>query len=173
MRDDQAYENAITAVERNEDGGVDDKALIDEVASLVDFDAAKERYSKAKRIVDKHRRPGSSDSDGQLAIPGLEPFAYEPKRLVSDGDGHSIEQAKARPHYVMAEAQRAQKNARHALEHADRKQRLANEFSLWAMRQLAKRRRAADITFDIFVRESGTWSAESAEPEPSQVDDAA
>jgi hypothetical protein len=173
VKEDEAVAAALDALPRNDAGDVDIKALIDEVARLIDFDELAERRNKATRAVRRRRQPGSSEPDGQLALPGTEAYAYEPDRLVADNEGHVIEQAKARPHHKAAEAERAREVSRRQLLWSDRKTSESALYSAWAIEQLGRGRPAADITFDVFVRETGIWSDQQAEPEVGPMDEAA
>ena len=166
MNDALAVENALATLERNDDGSVDEKALIEAVAELIDFDADAERMRRAKAAVNRLRRPGSTAPAGQLTFPTLLPYAYEPRRLIADNDGHVVEQAEARPEFKRAEAERARNNARRASEWANRKTGESEAYAAWAIEQFRKRRKASEVTFDNFVRESGVWSDSEAEPEP-------
>ena len=165
MTPDEAYLWALEHVERNDDGGFDEKRLADLVAECLDFDAESARLAAAKRVIDRRKRPGSTPADGQLAFEGMEPFAYEPQRLVANDAGQAIEHAKARPDYVSAAARRAQTNAERAVRNAGRWQRKASTYADWAMDQLRRRRRGSEITFDTFVREAGVWRDGDAPPE--------
>ena len=172
MKEHEAVDAALRQLKRNEDGSVDEKKLIHLVAELIDFDADAERRNKAVRAVTRCRRPGFSEPAGQLIIPGLGPaYAYEPNRLIKDGEGRVIEQRKARPEYKQAEAQRARESARRQQVWADRKTQESELYARWAIEQLRRRRPGKDITFDTFVREAGLWAAEAAEPEPGPDDE--
>jgi hypothetical protein len=171
VKQEEAYEWALKNVERNEDGGVDEKKIIDLVKSKIDFDSDAARARVAKTIVDRHKRPGVTDPDGQLSLPGLEPFAYEPNLLIADDDGHVVEKAKAFPNYLTARARRAQLNAQRVQRQATRHQQEASLYSDWAMKQLTELRRpVSEITFDTFVREAGFWSDDEAAPEEDPLD---
>ena len=56
------------------------KKLID-----IDVDQAKDRLAKA--IIDSETRPGSTDSVGSLWLPTMEPYDYEPERLIRNDEG--------------------------------------------------------------------------------------
>lgn len=174
MKPRNAVEAAKKSVPKNDDGGYDEKALIDEVTPLIDFDADQERWNKAKKAVDALKKPGSTESDGVTCLPGLDAYAWEPQRLIADDQGHLIEQAKARPHYKDAEAKRAREVAKRQAVWADRKTTESTEFAAWAIRELARGRKATEILFDTFLRESGYWSSGEAPPEQdAELPDAA
>lgn len=171
MKDDEAYEKARQSVERDNEGGIDEKSLIDEIAELVDFDEAEERHKKAVRIVRGRRKPGSTDADGQISLPGFDAYAYEPERLIADNDGHVIEQAKAPVKYKQAQAERTRDTARRWGESADRAQKESADFASWVIEGFQAGRKAAELTFDNFVREAGLWSEGDADPEPQPPED--
>jgi hypothetical protein len=168
MKENEAVDAALQVIERNDDGGVDEKALIDEVARLIDFDEEQERRGKATRAVRRRRSPRATEPDGKLALFGLEEYGYEPRRLIADNDGHVVEKDKARPEYKRAEAQRAREVARRQAVWAERKTAENEAYAAWALEQLAKRRKGKDITFGTFVRETGVWSPGLAEPESDE-----
>jgi hypothetical protein len=165
VSEQEAVEKALAELPRNADGSIDEKDLIDRVAELLDFDEDTERHAKAVRAVARRRRPGSSEPDGQIALPGLEPYAYEPARLIADNEGRVIEQAQARPAYKAAEASRAENNARRARLWADRKTMEHRDYAQWTIEQLEAGRDPREITYDAFVREAGIWRDGPAAPE--------
>lgn len=171
MKDNDAYQKALQDTERDTEGGIDEKTLIDDIAELVDFDEAEERHKKATRIVRAQRKPGSTDPDGQISLPGFEDYAYEPERLIADDDGHVIEQAKAPVKYKQAQAERTRDTARRWGESADRAQKESADFASWVIEGFKAGRKPADLIFDHFVRETGMWSKGDAPPESEPGDD--
>lgn len=167
MKEDQAVDAALESLPRNEDGSVDEKALIDAVAKLIEFDEAQERINKATRAVKRRRKPGSSAPEGQIAIPGMDAYGYEPERLVADNEGHVVEQRVSRPHFKRAEAERAREAARRHQVWANRKTEESEAFAAWAIEQLGQGRRADAINFDIFLKDAGYWKDGDA---PVEVD---
>jgi hypothetical protein len=170
VKEQEAIDMALAVLERNEDGSIDEKALIDEVAGLLDFDELSERRNRATRALKKRRSPGSTEPEGQLELPTLEPYAYEPRRLIADNEGHVIEQAEAKTRYKTAEAERARDVARRQAYHADRKSIEATHFAQWVIDELGRGRDKADLTFGVFVHEAGVWSAGNAAPEADPED---
>jgi hypothetical protein len=168
MKESEAVDAALHAVKRNDDGGADEKAVIDECMRFIDFDAEQELRNKATRAVRRRRSPRATDPDGRICLPGMETYGYEPGRLIADNDGHVVEQDKARPEYKRAEAQRAREVARRQAVWAERKTAENEAYAAWALEQLTRRRKGKEITFGTFVRESGLWSAEPAEPESDE-----
>lgn len=166
MKTEDAVDQALDTVPRNEDGSVDEKKLIDEIAELIDFDAEQERRNKATRALDRRKKPGSSQPNGQIMIPGFSAYGYEPDRLVADNEGRIVEQAKARPSYKEAEAARAREAARRQQVWADRKTEESARFADWALQQLQAGRDIASIIFDAFVRATDLWGPGDGPTEP-------
>lgn len=168
MKEDEAVDAALRNAARNEDGSVDEKALIDDVAALLDFDEDQERRNKATRAIKRRRSPGHSTPDGQIAIPGMEPYAYEPNRLVADNEGHVVEQAKCRPHFKRAEAERARDKAIRQAVWANRKTQESESFAGWSLDQAVNGRPASELTFGSFVLGAGFWREAGVDTEPEQ-----
>jgi len=166
----EAVDAALQKVERTDDGGADIKAIIDLIVEEIEFDETKARRQKAVQAFKARCKPGSTEPEGQLILPGLEPYGYEPQRLIADNEGHVIEQARAKPYYKNAEAARARDNARKATVWADRKTNESAGYSDWTIEQLGTGRPIDEITFDVFVRETGIWSPGVAATEPSPDD---
>lgn len=122
--------------------------------------------SNAARVVRHRQRHGATAPDGRLVFPGLDPYRYEPNRLISDGEGRIVEQFRARLEFKRAEAWCAREAARQQQLWADRKTREYEAFAAWSVAQMLARRPLAEFTFGAFVRESGVWSPGQAEPEP-------
>lgn len=162
----EAYEHALATVARNDDGSVNESDLEAAVATFVDFDAEEARRGLAKRIVARRKRPGQTAPEGQLVLPGFDPYSYEPYRLVADEAGHVVENSKAGTAFKAAEARRAQRDADKAHARAGRQQEEYAIFSDWAVAQLSQGRALADITWDNCIRELHMWK----ESDPEQGD---
>lgn len=166
MKGDEAVRKALAELDRIEDGGINDADLLDRVSELIDFDPTAERRGKARRAIDKLKKPGSTEREGQLKLPGFEPYGYEPERLIDDGQGHVIEQAIARPKYKAAEVARAQRNLDNVAAWLSRKSAEHLAFTAWAIEQLGAGRPPEQVIFDNFVREAKVWSPAPAPTEP-------
>ncbi len=176
MRPDDAYTHAWQHADRNADGSVAEESLVRLVAEAIDFDEEKERLGHAQRIVARRRRPGQTAPEGAVVFPGLEPYAYEPHRLLADDDKNLVENQSARMKYKAAEARRAQESAKRALDRAGREQRKLAHYSVWATEQLEAGRPADEVTWDTCIRETGLWKDDTAEPSDDDTepeDDAA
>lgn len=168
MKSDDAYAYAWEHAERNPDGSVIERSLVELVAQTIDFDETKERRGHAQRIVARRKRPGQTAAEGAVCFDGMDLYPYEPLRLLADDDGNLIENHHARMKYKAAEAKRAQDNAKKAVDRASREQREHAHFSSWADEQYAAGRDPAEITWDTCVRETGLWK--DAEVEPDEFD---
>lgn len=166
MKEHDAVEAVLRDAARNDDGSVDEKTLLDEIAKLLDFDPDAERRNKAARVVRRHKMPGFGYRHGQLTLFGLT-YGYEPERLIADADGRIVEQARARVEFKQAEALRAREAAFKHQQWADRKANEHKVFADWTLRESLAGRPVSELTFDVFVRETGAWSPGPAEPEPN------
>lgn len=169
MRSDLAYEWAWQKCRKNPDGSAIEESLVALLADAIDFDEAKERRGHAQRIVARRKRPGQTAPAGAVVFPGMEPYAYEPARLLADDDGNVIENRSARVKHKAAEARRAQEAAQQALDRATREQREHAQFSVWSAEQYEAGRDPNEITWDTCVREGGLWKDTSGD-ESSDVD---
>ena len=165
MKSDDAYAYAWEHADRNPDGSIIESSLVDLLAASIDFDVAKERRGYAQRVVARRKRPGQTAPEGAIVLPGLEPYTYEPDRLLADDGGNLIENQHARIKYKAAEAKRAQRSALKAAARAAREQNEAGWFATWADEQYAAGRDPAEITWDTCVRETGLWKDAEVEPE--------
>lgn len=171
--DDDIVRAAIAKCKRNpETNGVDNKELIDKIESLIAFDPVKERRKKAIRLFRKRTKPNNSEPDGQLWIPGLEkPYAYEPNRLILDGQGHAVEQDKATFPFKSAHFDRTEANfvKQQAIYFRDRRE--LEMFGEWVRDEIIKGRPPSETTLGNFVRETGFWTPASDMSEPDDDDD--
>lgn len=165
MNNRDAYKFAYNNARRNPDGSVVEEDLVQLVKAAVDFDADAAKLGLAQRIVAARKRPGATAPEGAVVFPGMELYAYEPNRLLSDDQGNVIENQHARVKFKAAEAKRAQEDAVRAAERAAREQNESGHFAVWAAEELAKGRPLAEVTWDTCVRETGLWK--DAEPEQS------
>jgi hypothetical protein len=170
VKAEDVVRKALAELDRNEDGGVNDADLLDRVTELLPFDPEAAHRAIARRAINKLKRPGSTEREGQLQLPGFEPYGYEPGRLIDDGEGHLVEQAQARPNYKAAEVTRAQRNLDNVAAWLKRKNAEHLAFTTWALDQFKKGRDPNDVVFDNFVRETETWSPAAA-PAESGPDD--
>lgn len=152
-------------VGRDDDRAFDADTLIDQLADEIPFDEQEARRAKAKRAFDRRTKPDSSKPDGRLVIPGLEAFAYEPERLIVDDDGRGIELRNAILAFLQAEAERATTNEQRVLKWARLKRSAVSNYAAWVIEQMQSGRKASELIWDAFVRETGVWQPDDAPPE--------
>ena|SRR5215813_1869478 len=158
-------EEARACLARDPDtNALDDQALISEVERRMPFDAVKERRKKAERIVRDQERPRKTEPDGSAWLPGFEPAPYEPKRLMPDGEGKTVERDLATPHFIAAAVARSDENLQRQMRAHKRTKAEADEFAEWAADQAIDDRKSNEITFGNFVREKGYWRPDPVEP---------
>lgn len=165
MNNRDAYEYAWKHAARNEDGSVVEESLVDLIVAAVDFDAAKAKRGLAQRILAARKRPGQTAPAGAVVFSGMEHYAYEPHRLLSDNKGNVIENADAVIQFKAAEAKRAQADAQAAVDRASREQNEAGHFAVWTAEQHAQGRDRSEINWDTCIRETGLWKDADVEPD--------
>ena len=152
----------MSALPRDEQGNVDQSELVDYVASRLEFDEQAERRRKAVRLIGLRRKPGSGTADGQLSFNGVDPYDYEPDRLVlgdeaEDGRVPIVENSRALSKVKQADARRKMKKATEAQCQAERAQHEASAHGQWTVERLMAGEDVSDLPFGRFVRESGAW----------------
>jgi len=144
-------------VKRNKnDGTFKEQDLRDVLRTFVVINVEKETDRRVQEIIDSETKPGSTKPTGQLRLPTLELYDYEPDRLIRNDDGDMIEQDRAPVDFKFAEARRARKHVSEALEWADRKEEEASSHAKWVIEQ-QKKGRTKKLTFGDFVREAGLF----------------
>lgn len=162
MNGEQAYRFALANAQRDAAGNVDEKALVDIVAHAIDFDEDKERHGLAQRIVSARKKPGMTSPAGKVCIPGLEEYAYEPDRLIADGEGNVIENSRATAKHKRAEALRSGLAAERAVERAAQDQAEADLIGEWSAAEQETGRDPHELVWGTCVRESGLIDGEAA-----------
>jgi hypothetical protein len=150
-------EEAKAKVPRDIEQGMQEAALEQALATLITVDLDRERLRRAKEIISNKAKPGGVDPAGaaQLFLPGLDPYFYEPDRLVRDDAGRIIENYKATIKFKQADARRARDHAADAQKWASRKTEESEIQSAWATEQALKGRPALDLTWGNCVAETG------------------
>jgi hypothetical protein len=159
---EKAYEHAYKYAPRTPDGDVIEESLVKLVAAFVDFDIEEQKLNLARRIVARRKRPGQTTPDGVVALPGMEKFAYEPRRLIADDAGHVIENRHAQARHKLAEARRAREAAQSAEDRADQAAREAKHIDEWTESQKQQGREPAALVWDTCLRETGLLIEEAA-----------
>jgi hypothetical protein len=152
---EQAYQFALANAQRNEDGSIVEKSLVDIVAHAIDFDADKERLGLAQRVVSARKRPGQTAPAGKVALPGLAVYEFEPHRLIADADGNVVENERATPMHKRAEARRSEEALDRSRQRAHQDAAEAELISEWAADQSAAGRDPRELVWGVCVRESG------------------
>jgi hypothetical protein len=162
MNGEQAYRFALANAARDTEGNADEKALVDIVAHVIDFDPEKERLGLAQRIVSARKKPGQTASSGKVCLPGLEEYEYEPDRLIADGEGNVIENWRATEKHKRAEAFRSQMAMERAQDRAAQDEAEAHLIAEWATAEREKGRDPHELIWGTCVRESGLLDGEAA-----------
>lgn len=154
--DRRLLERAKAATSRAKDGSFNEDELEQALAAIVPFDVDKERLNKARSIIDRNKRPGSTQPAGQLILPGFNKTCdYEPDRLISDDSRNIVEHFRAAPRFAVAEVRRAQENVDRTVEQLRRKSAENAVFQGWALEQALAGRPEADLTWGNCVEEKG------------------
>jgi hypothetical protein len=157
--EDALYAKAEATVQRAPDRSMSEVDLENAIAALIEIDVEKERRKRAKEVLANRSRPGATEPEGQLMLPGLDEYDWEPKRLVRDDAGHVVENCNALIAFKAAESKRAREHARDAQVQADRKSEETERFAAWATQQALKGRPALDLTWGNCVNENGFLKA--------------
>jgi hypothetical protein len=153
----EIIERAKAMMTPNEDGGYVENVLRDKLVEILPFDVDKARRKQAQALIDAVARPGGTQPNGQIALPGFDAFDYEPGRLIRDNSGNLYECDTAPLTAIMAESGRARDHANAALHWSNIKASEAELFASWVVEELTKGRAAAELTWGNCVRESGFW----------------
>jgi hypothetical protein len=95
----------------------------------------------------------------------MEPYGYEPYRLIGDGDGNAIEQKDALPQHKAAEADRAQRNVERVAKHARRKQLEASGFAQWFTQRVVAGDDPTTLRFQTYLDATRLRDSGDAPPE--------
>lgn len=155
MNGEAAYRFGLANAERNSDGTIVEKSLVEIVAHAIDFDPEQQRLGLAQRIVSRRKKPGMTAPAGKVTLPGLGLREYEPERLVADDDGNLIENARATVQHKKAEARRSALNADRATERAEQDKAEADLIDTWTKEQRQAGRDERELTFGVCVAEMG------------------
>ncbi len=154
-------EKGMADLPRDSRGNVDLDALTAYVAERIDFDEKAERFKKARRKISDKRKPGAGHPDGQLNFDGVDPYDYEPDRLVlgdldqTTGRTPIVENHRALADIKQAESRRKMKKATEMLRQAERAQAEASGHSDWTAEQMEDGEKRSDLPFGRFVRDAG------------------
>jgi hypothetical protein len=150
-----AFRFGLANADRNTDGTIVEKSLVEIVARAIDFDPEEQRLGLARRVVSARKKPGMTAPAGKVALPGLGLREYEPERLVADDGGNLIENSRATVQHKKAEARRSASNADRAVERAEQDQAEAELIDAWAKEQRQAGRDERELVFGACVSELG------------------
>lgn len=138
---------------RDDNDAVDGAKLTDYIAEhLPDPDVEAIKRNRARAVIRRLRGHGVTEPDGQLTFDNLEPWDYEPDRLVLANDGAVVEQTRAKPGAKRDESARAMRKAQETMTQARRRTAEAAAFDEWALTRIRSGADyAADISFGAFV----------------------
>jgi|KBSMisStandDraft_5_1062788.scaffolds.fasta_scaffold851183_2 hypothetical protein len=153
----ETIDRAKAMMSPNPDGGYTEDVLRDKLVEILPFDVEKARRKQAQALIDAVARPGGTEPNGQIVLPGFDAIDYEPGRLIRDNSGNLYECDRAPLTAIMAESGRARDHANAALHWSNIKANEAEIFAAWVIDELTKGRPAADLTFGNCLREAGLW----------------
>jgi hypothetical protein len=154
MKSNPLLDEALAKVKRLKDNGANEEDLIAVLIDAIVIDVAEEKRRRAKEIIDRGTKPKGSPPHGQLALPGIDPYPWEPKRLIRDDKGRIIEQENATLPYKTAETQRSGKHVEEAVRWNIRRTTETGLYAEWVVAQITKGRKKREITFGNFVVEN-------------------
>jgi hypothetical protein len=164
----ELYEKAKAATPKNADGSVNETAVIESLAAIIDFDENVARLRIAKTIINDLCK-ASPEPYGQLSFPGVGTWGWEPTRLIRS-EGKLIENAKATLPYKLDDAQRSSDHAADSQASARRKQYESTVFTKWATAEMEKGRRMDELTWGECVEAIGVYdplgSNDASEAQP-------
>ena len=156
LRDKQIelVQQAKLGLPKDEDGGVDGEALIERLIALMPpLDVAAAQRARAVVVLEGSTKPGGGQVDGQLVLPGCEPFDWEPYGQIQDADGKYHDRISAPLKAYQAEADRARINVDQAVKWLNIKAQQAAIFSQWALDEAIKGRPKGELTWGNCIAE--------------------
>lgn len=167
MNDEEALDWALVNAPRSKDGDIAEAVLVEWVAKkLAPVDVEAEKALRAVKVV-KGRQEKGCRTHGRLHLPGIDPYDYEPDRLLKDKDRNVVEKAKARPRHTAAGLARMRQQFARLANGLSRYGEENDRFQEWALDALDKGVPWEKVTFDNFIHDADLW-----EPEPEPEDDA-
>jgi hypothetical protein len=172
MKKDSVFDKALKRVKVNKDGiSWDYEAIVSEVAKeLPDDPDYKDK--RARSIVDGFTKAGRTAPEGQLMLPGFDPFPYEPNRLIKDETLKNVAPEKrSNPEYRRARLNRMHKNIARAQARARREASVLPEFMEWQSQRILAGEDIKDLVWDRYIKESGLWAVGKVVADPLAGDD--
>jgi hypothetical protein len=165
LRDKQIelVRRAKAGLPKDEEGGVDGEKLIEaliEIMPPIDVNAA--QRARAVAVLEGSTRPGGGKVDGQLILPGCEPFDWEPYAQIEDAEGKYYDRISAPVKAYQAEADRARVHVDHAVKWLNVKAQQASIFSQWALDEALKGRPRRELTWGNCIIETAILHPKAA-----------
>jgi hypothetical protein len=164
VRRNAIVEEALASCPKNPDGSVDWRVLREHVKKLIKIDAESALNEKADRLIKRNTKPGGTQAKGQLTLPGIEPYPYEPNRLIKgpakdDGEEPVIIQDEAPQKFKVSQFDREMDNMRKVLKRISYTSAEVKGFNDY----LESERKSgnnewASITFGDYLRKTGRIS---------------
>jgi hypothetical protein len=105
-------QDAIKLTPTNDDYSRNCITTVETLAKLI---GETDGLTKAQAIFNHFRRDGTTPAKGMIHLPGIEPYPYEPHRIIVSRDGTTYKPlAEATLEYMEAEAERAATQAKWA-----------------------------------------------------------
>ena len=157
------FEEAYAACPRNEDGSVNEDALIAAIEARIFVDEESARREKAIRLVKRSAKPGGTQSKGQLTLPGMASYPYEPNRIlkgaaIEGSPDRVIKQDEATVVFKVAQIDRGRENAAKVLSRLARDEAEVNGYKDYVQSERkGGNKKWSAITFGDYVRAKGLW----------------
>ncbi|RVL26632.1 hypothetical protein [Sinorhizobium meliloti] len=158
MIDDFAFQaQCLSEVGRDTSNNFDPDELISVVKRhLRPVDADTIQEQRAKRIIEKWQRDGSTPNVGQIWLPGFDPISHEPLKLIASIDGkRMVEKDRASLEFLEAGQERRIENLKRVEQRVRIGQAEIDEMRRWQREQLALGRPVLDLTWGNCIREAG------------------
>ena len=136
-RYNEALERVVRAVDKSFDTDELRVALIAVLRPYRDYEKMLRR--EAKKIIGAQQRPDQTDPDGQLELPGISRYPYEPDRLIISSDGQrGIENSRSSFDYKKAQLTREDINIQRAQTQRNRTAKEVEIFEIWRNNEARK-----------------------------------
>ena len=158
----ELVQEAKKGLPKDQEGGVDGEALIQRLMEILPFDVDAARRARAATVLESSTRPGGGRVEGQLCLPGCEPYDWEPYSQILDADGKYYDRISAPLKAYQAEADRARVNVDNAVKWSNIKAQQAAIFSQWAVDEAIKGRPRRELTWGNGILETAILRPNSA-----------
>jgi hypothetical protein len=150
-RYNEALEKVIRAPDKSFDTDKLREALIVVLRPYRDYEKMLRR--EAKKIIGAQQRPEQTDPDGQLELPGIARYRYEPDRLIISSDGRrGIENSRSSFDYKQAQLDREDENIKRAQIQRNRTSKEVEIFKIWRDNELRKGTDPTTLTWENCIK---------------------